>query len=553
MRGREAHEPAHVAVVRVAAARLELLRGPGLARHRHAAQARAAAGAALHVHDAGHHVDHRRRRRLRHRTASLAERQRLPWAVGRAARADEARRHPDAAVAERRDRRGELHGRDRDALAVGGGGGVDRPPARHVAQQAARLVGEAAAGAGAEAEATQRVVVAARAHPLADHHRAHVARHAQDAGHVEHRLGVQVADRLARHAQPAAQVEHLVAAHHARLERRRDHEGLERRARLDRVGEGARARVGEGDRAEAVGVEARALGERQHVAGARLDRDHEAALGARLLDALGERGLGGGLQVEVERERHVAAGRGVGVEPRAEQQPAARIALDGQPLRPPQQPLVLHLLDAPHSLAVDVGESHQVCRQRPVRVGAPRLRHRADARQLERPDPLRVLLLDPALHEHEGAALAQPLAEPGRVEVEQGGQLARGGVGVGDLRGHRVDGGDAHGERQVGAAAVDDPAPLGRQLERAQQLAAAARGAARLEQRELRGAHHEAHEGQQQKRVGDPQPQAQRREVRGSHGTGSGHGRGASRSIRQPGGASPSSAASASSRRGSRR
>ena len=100
-----------------------------------------------------------------------------------------------------------------------------------------------------------------------------------------------------------------------------------------------------------------------------------------------ERGLGVGLELQVDRQRDVAAGAGVAVEAGSEQHAPARVALDGDPLRAAQQPAVLHLLGAAGALAVDVREAEQAGGEGAVRIRALGLGDRADARQLERAGP----------------------------------------------------------------------------------------------------------------------------------------------------------------------
>src|SRR5262249_60489446 len=125
-------------------------------------------------------------------------------------------------------------------------------------------------------------------------------------------------------------------------------------------------------------------------------------------------------------ERDAAARRRVRVEAWPDQQSAARVPFDGYTARLPSEPRVLLLLQAAHAFAVDVGEADQAGRQRAVRIGALRLLHDADARQLEGSHALGARVLDPALQEDERAALREPRAHRGGVETERGGEARRG-------------------------------------------------------------------------------------------------------------------------------
>ena len=144
-------------------------------------------------------------------------------------------------------------------------------------------------GLRAEPEGAHPVVEAPGAQALADHDRADVARLREDPGGVERLpaavLGV--VDRAVGDLDLRRQVERRRRRHRAVLERTRDGERLERRARLVGEADGAVLERPRGRGARLVGVDARPVGHREDLAGARVHDDRGRALGpVGLADAL---------------------------------------------------------------------------------------------------------------------------------------------------------------------------------------------------------------------------------------------------------------------------
>ena len=173
---REAHERGHVVRLRVLVGdRVDLVRRAGLARQRVALDRRDLRGGAARRQDALEHGAQRRGGRGGHDPARRE--------LGSAAAVDathEMRRAQDAAVGDRAVELGDLHRRDRLALAD-----------REVAHRGARVVlelrddalllaREVGAGELAEAELADVVVKALLAEPLTDHDRADVVGLGQD-------------------------------------------------------------------------------------------------------------------------------------------------------------------------------------------------------------------------------------------------------------------------------------------------------------------------------------------------------------------------------------
>ena len=111
---------------------------------------------------------------------------------------------------------------------------------------------------------------------LRDLHRADVARHAQHVGGPQDPERIAILDQLARDPDRAlARIEQDVLVDVAVVEGGGGEEDLHRRARFDDVGEGAGARVGVVELAEAVRIEARRFGEGEDVAGPRIEGEDE--------------------------------------------------------------------------------------------------------------------------------------------------------------------------------------------------------------------------------------------------------------------------------------
>jgi hypothetical protein len=219
----------------------------------------------------------------------------------------------------------------------------------------------------------------------------------------------------------------------AALDRRRHEEGLERRARLHRIEEGAGSRGGVGHLAKAVGVEARGLGERQHVAVLRVDRHDDAAARAGRADRLGEAGGRIGLHRGVEGEHDVTAGGAPGRLSLRDEEVSGTIALDRKSPALAAQPAVFLLLDAAHAAPSMFAADQR--RASPPGIGAPRpCRMPADS---ERP-------IQPARETQRPGSGTNGGREPSAtspLRTQDGGELRGGGVGSLISRGARRPGG----------------------------------------------------------------------------------------------------------------
>ena len=198
----------------------------------------------------------------------------------------------------------------------------------------------------------------------------------------EQLVRVVVADRAsADPVAPVLAVEDLVAVRHAGLERDRDRERLERAAGLERVDERARAVRGGVLEPEAVGVEARRLGEREDLAVARIERDQRRVARAGLAQRFGERLLGEVLQLEIERERDRLTRACLGRLGRGRQHAAAAVAFHVQLGARAAQLAVEQELDAGQPAAVAIREAEDRSAERSVGVEAAALAVQVDARQ----------------------------------------------------------------------------------------------------------------------------------------------------------------------------
>ena len=204
-----------------------------------------------------------------------------------------------------------LDRRHRDAVADRDGADRRARPLAVREGEAGRLAGEVDAGLLAEAEAVDPVREPALAEPLRDRDRPDVRRALDDAahGHPLRPAVVRLVDHAVGDLQRRRQDERAPRRDRVLLERRCDGHELERRAGLVRVRHCAvAAPVGACGR-EAVRIEPGRGRHREHVSGVRVHHDRRRRPRSVSLDRLGEDRLGIGLDLVVDRQPHVPAGR----------------------------------------------------------------------------------------------------------------------------------------------------------------------------------------------------------------------------------------------------
>ena len=166
------------------------------------------------------------------------------------------------------------------------------------------------------------------------------------------------------------------------LQRARDGEGLEGRARLVGVAHGAVLRGVAGRGARRVGVDARPVGHRQHLAGAGVHDDRRGAVGTVGRADVGQHALDLVLDGGVDRQlqaRPRLGGLGV-----ADRERLAEGVLDQAPLAVGAlQQLVVGVLEAAQPVAVGADRAEQLAGQVLARVHAPMRRGGLDAGELE--------------------------------------------------------------------------------------------------------------------------------------------------------------------------
>ncbi len=148
-----------------------------------------------------------------------------------------------------------------------------------------------------------------------------------------------IADRVLREAHAARRgLHHGGRADLAHLHRERDGKGLERRARLEEVGDHAIADLRAGEARAVVRVVRRHVGEREHLAAAHVDRDQRAGPGVVALHRGLQRAVREALDLAVDRKGEVGAVLAGAdrfdvlddmAEAVADHAPAARLAAEG--------------------------------------------------------------------------------------------------------------------------------------------------------------------------------------------------------------------------------
>ena len=182
VRGDDAHEPSDVAAAGIATALdVQFLCGASLARDRDVLEC-GETSRTFGTHDLSHHVEGLARRRARNGSTLRVDGGFVPGATGPSPREDHAGPHPLALVGQCAQGRRQLDGRDRNALAEGDRGLIERLPFRPVAQQPRRFHRIARSGAGSEAEAEKTFVFGLPAEQSRDQNPARLAVNAQGPG-----------------------------------------------------------------------------------------------------------------------------------------------------------------------------------------------------------------------------------------------------------------------------------------------------------------------------------------------------------------------------------
>ena len=280
-------------------------------------------------------------------------------------------------------------------------------------------------------------------------------------------MRVRVADRRAGDGDVAGRrLDRRVRPHAAAFQRERGGEGLHRRAGLEDVGQRAVAQPRAGQALAQPRVEARVVGQRQHLAALHVEHDHAA--GARLVlgDRVAHALVGEELHLRVDRQLDVLAVHRIDL--RADGlDDAAEPVLDDQARAVAALQLVLEReFDAFLPPLFDVRETDHVRRGFAFRVLAAVLAFRMHALDAQRLDLQPQRFVDLPAQPGEVAARVEALLEFGRAHAEQRRELApllR--VGLEVLR-DRPDRRRGHARGQHQAVAVDDAPAAGRHLER---------------------------------------------------------------------------------------
>ena len=275
------------------------------------------------------------------------------------------------------------------------------------------------------------------------------------------------------------QVEGRVRRDGAVLQRAGHRERLEGRARLVGVADRAVLRGVAGRGARVVGVDARPVGQRQHLAGVGVHDDRGRALGPVGRADVGEHALD--LVLDRGVDRQLQARPRLGGLRVADRDRLAERVVDQAPLAVGAlQQLVVGVLEAAQAVAVGADRAQQLAGQVLAGVDAPVRRGELDAGELQLLHRRALAGGHRAREVDEAAVALRELAQE-RVGVdpeqrrELGGRLGR----VLDQVRRRRDVVGGLGDRELDAVAVDDRAAPRRQLQRADLLAGGRAGQAR--------------------------------------------------------------------------
>ena len=231
---------------------------------------------------------------------------------------------------------------------------------------------------------------------------------------------VVVDDVLAHGPAPVLAEDGVVGRDGPLVEGAGEDEGLDGRAGLEGVEDGAVAQV---LLARGVGVEERRRGQRQDLAGGRVDGHRHPRGGPRLRTAWTSARSAAfcspwSMVSSTRAPSSTRSGAGAG----AEQVGPARVAQRGEPHALALQRLVPGLLDALEPLAVVADDAQELAGQLAPRVVAAGLLHEAHAGELQAADLLGLGRRDPPLHPGEAGALRDLLLERLGLELQRLGE-----------------------------------------------------------------------------------------------------------------------------------
>jgi hypothetical protein len=448
---RHADEPGAVLVAGVLAPFL-LVRGARLAAHRIADGLRLGGGAARACGQAQH---------LAHRARGLGSDHAQ---AGRGGCVLLEHRHRDhlAVACEHGVGARELEQAGRQAVAVAHRRLLDRAPGLVRTQPTAHRAGELQLRSLAEADLRVQLPHLAPVHLHRQLDGADVTRLLDHLGHRQRAVRMRVADRAAGDGDAAGRrADRRGRRDAARLERPGDDEGFHRRAGLEGVGQRAVAQLRAGEVAPFRGVEARVVGQRQHLAGGDVEHHRTAGLGLVFDHRVAQALVGEELDLGVDREADIeAVDRRDAVADVLHH--AAQAVLDHVARTVLALQLALEReLDAFLALFVGVGEAHQVCCRFAFRVLAAVLARLVQALDVQGLDALPHRFVDLARQPDEARfAVAELLLDVGRRQPERTRELAlllaRGlhVLGDGPDRRHRHRGGQQRAMAVGDAAAV---------------------------------------------------------------------------------------------------
>ena len=317
-----------------------------------------------------------------------------------------------------------LQQRRRQAVAIREARLVHRLPGLGRPQLAAGHAGERQFGLGAETERAVELPHFLRRQLHGHAGGADVARLLNDLRHRQLRVRVDVGDRVAADGERGSG-QHGVGRDAAAVERDAGDEGLHRRSGLEGVDQRAVAQLLDIDVAPLGRVVARVVGQRQHLAGLRIEHDDAAALGLvvdhRLLDVL----VGEVLHLGVDRQFEIAAVRRRHLVTDVFDDAAQAVLDDHARAVLALQAVLERQLHALLAVIVDIGEADDVRRRFALGVLAPELARLVDALDAELADLLPRRVVDLALQPGEArVAVAEFFLDVGLRQAEQARQIA---------------------------------------------------------------------------------------------------------------------------------
>ena len=360
---------------------------------------------------------------------------------------------------------GELHGRDRQAVAVGHHRRLNRLPDTEIRQTADPLAWKAQPGVLPQPDLLQGRIELLATDIEGDTGDADVAGFLDHPGDIQHTVVVHVAHGLAPHLViTRAGIDDGFRLVLARVQAHGHDKRLDRRARLKHVDHGAVAHHRRVEVAPVVRVVGRLIGHRQHFAGLYIDHHQAAGLGTEFDQRVAQLAVRQVLQAQVDGQRQTLARLGVLGDLQIADQVAATILEHLTLTRHTGEPVFVGQLDAFTALVVDVGKADHVSRHFTGRVETTKFLDGIHPGNLQIGNRLALLWREPAHQVHELAFAVQldALSQRGRLYAQRGGQLRPALFGAQQFLGIGPQGGHGSGDGQRLAIAIGDEAAMRR-------------------------------------------------------------------------------------------